>query len=242
MKSSAAASLFNLSILLFVIPVLILMGVVAFFLLNSPAGSPLFQSAAHFFMKRQNFALAAYCYEKLYQFKFLLGEGKEHARQAAFCYEQLHHMSEAIAWYTKIQDWSKIGQLYVDMGKFDKAEAVFQDAQLHSRLAYCYELQNKHYEVAGLYDTLLGNAHKALRFYEKALIATASLSPERQAEIQLHIIRLLIQIKRTEEANQRWQILGQLFMEKPHLQTDPTLKRLESEVKDLLAGQTEVET
>lgn len=232
-NGSALAALFNLSALLFFIPLLIMVGIALFFILNSPAGTPFFKRAATYFLKKERFAWAAYCYERLYHFQLLLGNSKEYGRQAAFCYEQLHQIPEALSWYTKIEDWGKVGQLYMDSGKFEKAETIFRDYKMFSRLAYCYERQHKYGELGDLYETLLGSPQKALRFYEKALEKTPPAT-EQRAELQLRLIRTCLQLNRTTEAQQKWQDLATLFQAKPHLASHPTLKKLETEVKALL--------
>lgn len=234
MKSgSAIAALFNLSALLFFIPLLIMVGIALFFILNSPAGTPFFKKAAAYFLKKERFAWAAYCYEKLYHFQLLLGNSKEYGRQAAFCYEQLLQIPEALSWYIKIEDWGKVGQLYMDTGKFEKAEAIFSDYKMFNRLAYCYERQHKYMELGDLYETRLGNPQKALRFYEKALEKTPATT-EQLAELQLRIIRTCLQLNRTAEAQQKWQELSTLFQAKPHFASHPTLKKLGTEVKAML--------
>lgn len=230
-----AASLLNLSAVLIFLPLLLLAAVIAAFLLFSPLGTPLFKSLAAWALQKKNYPLAARLYQRIYHWQELIPGAEVYAKQAAFALEQAGDLRLALSFYEKGEDWAKVGQLLIEMGKMEQAIAIFREHKLPARLAFCYE-QSGHFWGAGeLYELELDNLHKASRFYEKALLQD-ELPPLDRVRVRLLMARAAFRLGKKEESLSHYEMAEALLAKSDAPEPDEHLKVVQRTVQLLLKG------
>jgi len=193
------ASILNFSALMFFVPFSLLVLLVLGFLIYSPLGTPLFKSLAAWCLSKKKYAESAWLYSRVYHWQELMEGSSVFARQAAFAYEQAGNLRLSLEFYEKGEDWNKVGQLLMEMGKTEQALALFKEKKLPARLAFYYE-QNENYLGAGeLYELELNNSHKALRFYEKGL-QQEKLPPLERIRARFLLARVCFHLDKKEES------------------------------------------
>ncbi|MBT9548756.1 MAG: hypothetical protein IV090_25405 [Candidatus Sericytochromatia bacterium] len=230
-----AATLINASAILIIFPLLLLLSAIMGLLLFSPLGTPLFKLLAARAMQKKNYAFAARLYERIYHWQELMEGADVYAKQAAFAWEQVGDLRQALAFSQKGEDWAKVGQLLIEMGKMEQAIEVFREHNLPARLAFCYE-QTGHFWGAGeLYELELDNHHKAMRFYEKSL-QQDTLSPLDRIRVRLLMARTAFRLGKKEESLSHFEMAEALLAKPEAPQPDEHLKVVFRTVQLLLNG------
>lgn len=218
-KSTAIASLLNLSALLFFVPLTLVITGVSWFILNSPLGTPVIHFWAQRHMQGKRYRKAAALYERLYHFHELMG-GKNYARQAAIAHEMSGDLKAALKYYELAEDWGKLGQLQMESGQVEAALESFTRGKLPARLVLCHEQLLNYYEAAVIYEHDLHQLHKARIFYERA---EANTDGPVQTLAMLGLARIDHTLGRSEEAEKHVQHLHDHLNAQPHLLTHPEI-------------------
>lgn len=227
-----ASSLINISALLLIGPMVILIGLIAYVLINSPLGAPLFKPMAEQAFRKKQYAKAAKLYIKLNDLLELM-EGSQYARKAAQCFELGGNLREALRWYEKADDWTRVGQLLMEAGDYDKAAEVFAAHQLPAKLAHCYEQSEDFLRAGDVYEFQLKNLHKAEFNYKKA---AGSPDKETLLEAKLRLARVYHRLTRSEDARGAFDDASREIASSPQYQEFPDLLNLQRDVRDLLSG------
>lgn len=230
MDPAHASSLINISALMLVLPMLVLIGLIAWVVINSPIGAPLFKPLAENAYKNKKYARAAKLYAKLHDMLELM-EGGVYARKTAQCYELSGNLREAQRWYEKADDWAKVGQLLMEAGSLDRAVEIFREHNMPSKLAHCYEQIDDPLHAGEVYELQLKNYHKAEVMYKKA---GASSDKETSLEAKLRLARVLHQLARAEDARHLFDEVSRELSSSVQYQEFPDLLGLQAEVKSLL--------
>jgi tetratricopeptide (TPR) repeat protein len=216
-KSTAIASLLNLSAMLFFVPLTLVIAGVSWFILNSPLGTPVIHFWAQRHMQGKRYRKAAVLYERLYHFHELMG-GQNYARQAAIAHEMSGDLKAALKYYEQAEDWGKLGQLQMESGHIEAALDSFTRGKLPARVVLCHEQLQNHYEAALIYEHDLHQLHKARIFYERAALNT---DEPIQTLAKMGLVRIDRALGRSEEAEHHFQQVQTQLQIQPHLLTDP---------------------
>jgi tetratricopeptide (TPR) repeat protein len=218
-KSTAIASLLNLSAMLFFVPLTLLIAGLSWFVLNSPLGTPVVQFFAQRHFQAKRYRKAASLYERLYHFHELMG-GKNYARQAAVAHEMSGDLKAALKHYELAEDWGKLGQLQMESGQLEAALESFTRGKLPARLVLCHEQLLNFYQAAVIYEHDLHQLHKARIFYERA---ESTNDPITQTLASLALVRIDRALGRQEESNYHRVGLEERLKNQPMLLENPEI-------------------
>lgn len=205
-------------------PFVILLGYIIF---NSPLAAPLYRSLAERHFKKKKYLPAAKLYQKLHHFQEHL-EGLVYAKKAALAYEMAGSIQEALESYRRAQDWPKVGQLLVELGKIEQARELYREQGLHQRLALLYEQENQYLEAGQIYLFELKSLHKANSCLRRAC---DSSDPERRLQAHLHLSQVHLGLKRLSEARAEFELADREINSSPQFQEFPDLLQLRAQVQ-----------
>lgn len=224
------SGLVNFSAILIIGPILLVLAMVIWLILNSPAGAPFFKALAEWAFNSKQYQRAARWYAKLHEMQELI-EGPIYARKAAQSYELAGNLREAQRWYEKGDDWAKVGQLLMEAGNHTQALEVFKSHDLPARLAHCYEVLQNYLEAGLVYEEQLHNLHKAEVFYRKA---SSSQDIETQLKAKLMLARIYHKLERQEDAQNFFDEVSRVLNSSAQYQEFPELLELHRGVKEKL--------
>lgn len=198
MNPQHVSSAMNLSMILLLVSFVPFVLFLGYVIINSPIGAPLFKGLAERQFQKKRYAKAAKNYIKLHDLQVHL-EGLVYAKKAAQSLELSGNLRDARRWYEKAEDWAKLGQLSLEAGETEAAQAIFAEHGLYPRLTQIYELKEQWIAAGDVYWEHLKNAHKAENAFRKA---SHSPDPETKITAELKLALLYYRLKRQPEAEQ----------------------------------------